>query len=284
LPKDIREKILRAEKQRKLGNVAKSVMGKLVSKSITKVEHEGQKFTTQEDIERVLLPVNEAKFRASETTPFMQEPLLWDFSYQEACQAHEQVLQGTYQIPPTCDRAMAILIRGLAMSTVLINLAVYKPRWYISTEDNINGWKKQKKRTAGGMSGLHFGHYKAHLESPLLAAFDASLTSVAYTTGYSFCQWRKGLDVQLLEKLQCYLATNLRTILLTELDHNMNNKVLESDAMRAGSRIGAHAQDNYGGRKGLQASETAMNQILTVNSIWARRGRAVIMLNDAKDC
>jgi hypothetical protein len=168
---------------------------------------------------------------------------------------------------------------------VPLNSTMYKPRQYISTEDHIKGWKKQKERTAGGMSGLHFGQYKAHLESPLrlLAAFDAFLQSVAYTTGYSFHRWRKGLDVHLLKKLQCYLASNLRTFLFIEPDHNMNNKILGSDAMRAGSRIGAQARDNYGGHKGLRAAETAMNQILTVNSIWGR-GRAVIMSNDAKAC
>ncbi|MGL5934074.1 MAG: hypothetical protein ACRCZI_00475, partial [Cetobacterium sp.] len=214
MPKNIQDKILRAERQRKLGRVAKGVTGKLVSKSITKVEYEGQEYTTQEDIERILLPVNEAKIRASEQTPFMQEPLLQEFGYREPRQTHEQVLQGTYQIPPSCDRATAILIRGLARPAVPHNTTIYTPRQYISTEDHIKGWKKQRERTSGGMSGLHFGQYKAHLESPLLAAFDASMRSVAYTTGYSFRRWRKGLDVQLLKKLQCYHATNLRTILL----------------------------------------------------------------------
>jgi hypothetical protein len=64
----------------------------------------------------------------------------------------------------------------------------------------------------------------------------------------------------------------------------MNNKVIGKDAMRSGERLQEHARDNYGGRKGLRASEVSMNQLLTYNSIWARRGRAVIMSNDAKGC
>ena len=39
-----------------------------------------------------------------------------------------------------------------------------------------------------------------------------------------------------------------------------------------------------GGRKGLQATEVSMNAQLTYNSIWARRGKPVIMSNDAKGC
>jgi hypothetical protein len=134
------------------------------------------------------------------------------------------------------------------------------------------------------MSGLHFGHYNAHLRDRDLAAFDASMWSVAYTTGYALKRWKKGVDVQLLKKANNYDATKLRTILLLEPDHNMNNKVIGRDAMRAGERLTAHARDNYGSRKGLRAAEVSMNQTLTYNSIWARRGRAVVMSNDAKGC
>jgi hypothetical protein len=62
----------------------------------------------------------------------------------------------------------------------------------------------------------------------------------------------------------------------------MNNKVIGRDAMFAGERLQCHARDNYGGRRGLRAAEVSMNQLLTYNSIWARRGRAVVMSNDAK--
>jgi hypothetical protein len=195
--------------------------------------------------------------------------------------AHDQVLQGTY-IPPTgCNRATELLIQGLQRPRKQVT---FHPRTVISTEDHCRGWKKQKEKTAGGMSGLHFGHYKAPTQVWLLAEFDASLRSVAYTTGYSFARWKKGLDVQLLKKTQDFNAGNLRTILLIEADHNMNNKMIGADAMRSGDRLGVHACDNYGGHHGLRAAEMAMNQILTYNSIWARRGRAVIMSNDAKGC
>jgi hypothetical protein len=110
------------------------------------------------------------------------------------------------------------------------------------------------------------------------------MRSIAYTTGYSFTRWRKGIDVQLLKKSRDYRATSLRTILLIEPDHNMNNKALGSDAMWMGERMSVLARDNYGGRKGLWAVEVSMNQLLTYNSIWARCGRAIIMSNDAKGC
>jgi hypothetical protein len=70
---------------------------------------------------------------------------------------------------------------------------------------------------------------------------------LAYTTGHVLSRWKKGLDVQLLEKTNDFKATNLRTILLLKPDHNMNKKVIGSDPMRAGERQAAHARDNYYG-------------------------------------
>jgi hypothetical protein len=61
MPEKERKRIMRVERQRKLARMAKSVNGKLTSKSITKIEHEGQEYTTQEDIKKILLPVNESK-------------------------------------------------------------------------------------------------------------------------------------------------------------------------------------------------------------------------------
>jgi hypothetical protein len=98
--------------------------------------------------------------------------------------------------------------------------------------------------------------------------------------GYSFTRWKK----QLLKETQDFRAENMWTILLIEAAHNMNNKMIGADAMRAGECLGAHARDNYGGHHGLRAAEMAMNQILTYNSIWAPRGQAVIMSNEAKGC
>jgi hypothetical protein len=284
MPEKERKRMLRVEKQRKLARMAKSVNGKLSSKSITKIEYEGQEYTAQQDIERILLSVNETKTRSSENTPFMLSPLVEDFGYRWNREAHEQVLRGDYRIPEPCDGATELLIQGLERPNNIHDGTRHIPRTHITTDDHIKGWKRQKEKTSGGMSGLHFGHYKAHAQDRDLAAFDASMRSVAYTTGYSFKRWKKGLDVQLLKRSNDHDASRLRTILLLEPDHNMNNKVIGKDAMLMGERLQEHARDNYGGRKGLRSAEVSMNQLLTYNSIWARRGRAVIMSNDAKGC
>ena len=51
---------------------------------------------------------------------------------------------------------------------------------------------------------------------------------------YSYKHWLKGLDVQLLKRIQLWLADKLRTILLLKADQNMNNKAIGADAMKMG--------------------------------------------------
>jgi hypothetical protein len=191
LSKKNRDHLLRVEQQWRLARAAKRVTGKLVDKSITKVEHEGIEYTAQEDIEKILLMINEAKTCASDQTPFMKGQLLQDLGYQSNNENHKKILQGAYGIPELCHPATAALIRGMARPVILKDAYGFKPRTHITTEDHIKGWKKQKEKTGGGMSGLHFGHYKAHLKFRALAAFDASMRSVAYTTWYLLQQCRR---------------------------------------------------------------------------------------------
>jgi hypothetical protein len=167
---------------------------------------------------------------------------LWDiFGFRENQDAHEEVLEGHFRAPECCDEATKLLLKGLAKSRQTRESMKEKPRTHISTEDHIRGWRRQKEQMSGGISGLHFGHFKAHIKDHKLAALDASLRSVAYTTGYSFWRWKKGLDVQLLKKSNNHNAMNLRTILLLEPDFNMNNKVIGNDAMKRGEELSVHA-------------------------------------------
>ena len=79
------------------------------------------------------------------------------------------------------------------------------------------------------------------------------MQSVAYSTGFSYSRWKKGIDVQLLKKKRNYQADKLRTILLLEADFNMNNKALGNNIMRIGEQHHLFSPHNYGGRKGHRA-------------------------------
>ena len=77
--------------------------GKLGNTSVMKVIFKGDKLHDQHDIESVLLHVDEAKIRSSESTPFLQEPLLSAFGIHNTTSATDAVLCGTFQPPPGID-------------------------------------------------------------------------------------------------------------------------------------------------------------------------------------
>ena len=249
LPSKDSKHILAIENSQALGRTARYINGKLDSKSVKRIEHEGRVLTEKEEIEQVLLEVNKEKMHRSAHTSFMTEPLLSDFGYRGDPEIIEQVMDGTYLPPPGTDQYAQELLQEMKRPSPTRN--PYHPRTIITTEDHIKAWRKAKEKTASGMSGLHFGMYQANCRCRSLAELDASQRSVAYSTGHCYKRWKKGLNVQLLKRSQDFWATKQRTILLMEADFNMNNKAMGADAMRAGKRLGALAWDNYGGCKGL---------------------------------
>jgi len=257
----------------------KIALDKLESTSVTKILVDDQWKDAQTDIEEALFPINKGKINASQHTPFLQPHLrlvLGDQGYEEAV---DEILEGSFAIPGGTDKYTRMLLRQAKQTQALPPM-----QSYITTEENTQARKKAKERTSAGISGLHFGMFKAQATGKHLSALDTSIRSLAYSTGFTYRRPQFGIDVQLLKRSQEYRANKLRTILLLEADFNMNNKKLGKEAMEIGERLHLLTQDNYGGRKKLRAAEISINQQLTYDSIRGRRGKAVIISNDAKGC
>ncbi len=280
---EVRNRLLRIEQQRKLGRGSKWLSGQNKSKSVTHVVANGVEYSNKTGIENAVMPINEAKYRACEQTPFLQEPLLSDFGYTGHSENIDAVVNGTYTPPEGTDEYAKTLL-SVMQRPDHVATSEFKISTYVSTEEHQRAWKRAKENTSSGKSGLHFGMFKANATVPRLAELDASLRSIAYSTGFVYERWKTGIDVQILKRIQDFRAEKLRTILQLEADFNMNNKKLNRDLSWKAERDGTFSRDNYGGRKFLRAVEVSMNQHLTYNSIWARRGRAIIMSNDAKGC
>lgn len=279
-PEKQRKRILREEEQRRQGRVARVVNGKIASQGVTQVQPCGPDevalkdangnditYTNQSDIETCLLPINKAKGHSSLDTPPLQEPLLSDFGYNANNANADAVLHGEYAPPEETDHYAKLLFQQLSTPRSVEQLGECSS--YITTEEHIQGWNRATEKTSAGISGLHFGMFKAHAKYPVLASLDASMQNVAYVTGYTYRRWQKGIDVQLLKRAKDHRAHKLRTILLLEADFNMNNKKLGRDVMAWAERAKELARDNYGGRKHLRAVEVSLNSTLTYNSLWS---------------
>jgi hypothetical protein len=81
-----------------------------------------------------------------------------------------------------------------------------------------------QEKTASGISGLHFDHFKAHERDVLLGMLDAILAQIPSEQGSSPECWRQGIEVMLLKLPGNYNVTKKREILLFAVDFNFNNK------------------------------------------------------------
>ena len=261
-PPKIQDRIQRTEAAREQGRMARLITGKLESKKVTSVLHQGQTYDTKQGIDQVLLPINEAKVRSSEDTAFRIHPLVQVFGDRGNLAAEDAVLAGTCQPPPGTSRGATLFLRHAKQPPGIVDSPLG-----ISTEDHISAMKKAKERTTGGRSGLHVGMFKANSKIPALAQLDASMRSLSQCTGYSYHRSKTCADVQLRKRSGNINAEEHRTICVSEIDSNTNFKLMGKQAMWKSERLGVLARDNLGGRKGMRPVEVSMNQRLLYDLI-----------------
>jgi len=194
-----RKQLQAAEAARAKARIVKIALNKLESTSITKILVNDQWKDNQKDIEEALFPINKGKINASQHTPFLQ-PHLWRVlggqGYEEAI---NKILEGSFEIPGGTDKCTRMLLRQAKQTQV-----TPPTRSYISTEENTQAWKKAKERMSAGISGLHFGMFKAQVTRKHLSTLDASICSLAYSMGFTYRRWQFGIDVQLLKRSRDY--------------------------------------------------------------------------------
>jgi hypothetical protein len=104
------------------------------------------------------------------------------------------------------------------------------PKNLVSTtttkEDWRAHWKKAKEKTSSLISGRHFRHYKAGLESDHISFLESLLATLVVKRGIVLERWSKGLLVMLEKIFGCTLITKLRSFLLIEADFNATNKII----------------------------------------------------------
>ena len=134
---------------------------------------------TQESVEHHVMHNNAARFRLTNPTPPMQEPMRSELGFFGATAVAKEILEGTYECPAEVDDYTRYFIASLRRST---NYNILDDS--ISREDFVSYWKGSKESTSSSVSGLHFGHYKAAAQDPYLAEVHALTSELAYSTGY----------------------------------------------------------------------------------------------------
>ena len=126
--------------------------------------------------------------------------------------------------------------------------------------------------------------WKVNATDPLLCELDTIMREIPFRTGYSLHRWRHGIDVELQKEHDNYNIERMRTIVLIEADHNMNNKLLGKRAMAYGEEHNAIAPEQYGSRKNLSAAQASVNNRLMYDIMRQTRKGGIVCSNDAQSC
>ena len=97
----------------------------------------------------------------------------------------------------------------------------------ITTTEHIQGWKKQKERTASVITELSFSDFKAGSQDKNIAELDCLARAIPYSKDFSPSSYKNVTNYQLLKKDGLYDVEAMRTIQLFSAAFNMNNKNLE---------------------------------------------------------
>ena len=105
-------------------------------------------------------------------TPFMLEPL-YDFGYLAEETAAQQVMDGTYIAPEGTNEYVIDFIHSLKIPDSIKNRE--QVSIIVTPEENKQGWKRMKERTAGAYGNIGFGHYIACAQAEDLNEIDTFL-------------------------------------------------------------------------------------------------------------
>jgi hypothetical protein len=117
-----------------------------------------------------------------ECTPAMIWPLVEELGYLADTPAVEAILQGNYIPSPDIDMYSAKLITEQNIPEGIRKGEITSE--FISTQYHVQAWTKHKECISLDPDGLSFSHYKASIQDPQIADFDATLRSLPYQYGF----------------------------------------------------------------------------------------------------
>ena len=278
------------ERQREQWSLIRRTLGTGRSGGITQItapdpDNPGSRrqFTEKADIENACHRENERRFNQASDTPFLVEPLLSAVGPIGLSAGGQHIsVQGTLPegIPPQdVDGYARELCYHFRRPSIL-----GERHWFPTTDEYINGWRKNREATSSGTSGLHFGHFIANTYNDDIAQMDRDMSVMPTQWGFSPTRWQVGINVMLEKKKGNFNVEKLRTILLYEADFNQTNKWLGRQAMWYAERDNLLAWEQYGSRKKKSAIDQLLNKRLTFDLLRQHRKDGAMVSNDAKSC
>lgn len=258
-----------------------STFGKRKMKSIRSVEYRDNgvliQASSKEEVEHAIMKENSSRFRLAYTSLLLEGNLHHELGPSGEGPLSRDILtsQELLQDRPEVKEIFE-MFRQSSNKTIPSQ---------ISTEQWIEHWKHAKERTASSLSGLHFGHYKAHTVMKEIAEIKCKLVNLALASGQPLLRWIRGVSV-MLEKVDGNInVQKLRAILLLEADFNAMHKIIFNNRLMP--RIEADnaiPMEIIGGRRSQAATHLALNKKLIADIANVRKLPTATICADATNC
>jgi len=154
------------------------------STQVTVTNPDGSKsdLTEIEDVESAVMRENERKYHQTEGGSQLLDSIFQkDFGSFGEGPAMDEVLQGTYAIPPHATQATKYFLEACkapdSFETLSVNPIVSRYR------DYAHSWKCRKQKTTS--ANQHMGHYKACMSHPFLSWLLFQRAAIPTISGYS---------------------------------------------------------------------------------------------------
>jgi hypothetical protein len=141
-----------------------------------------------------------------------------------------------------------------------------------------------REETSSSISGRHFGHYKAGLQSQHVSYLQALQATLVVKQGIIIERWSNGLSVMLEKIFGCSLITKLQSILLMDTNFDATNKVVYGVRMLANVRkYKLMPEEVYSERNSL-ANDGTLSKVLFYDIVRQLRRPAGLASVDADNC
>ena len=140
----------------------------------------------------------------------MHHSLVEVVGYNVEKEGGRQILEGIFEIPQNTPKYMTMVIDRLRIPQVVKRKGLLPTT--ITTTEHIQGWKKQKERTASVKTELIFSDFKAGSKDKQIAELDCLSREIPHSKGFSPSSYKKVTDFQLLKQKGVYEVEAMRTI------------------------------------------------------------------------
>lgn len=208
--------------------------------------------------------VTEQRFALAESAPVTHSSLQQEVGFLADTEFALALVTGSTPIPADIDQSTTLVIEEMQRLWKTKGQERFQA-FRISPSDYRHFWKNVKESTSSSISGVHFGLYKAAMQSDVITDYLANKISVTGSYGCPPTRWSCGLQVMLEKVAGVALVNKLRAILLMEGDYNFFNKwVFGFKVMDHLYAEGYIPQDQYSQREST-AEDARLDNRLTMD-------------------